>query len=86
MPDNTIYEENVNVTETVEDAKSKKDLTYLVGAGTVAVAAVGAFEGLKWVSKKAKKGIVKLAGKIEKERETESAETAEPQEATNVTE
>lgn len=73
MPENTIYEENVTTEENAV-AKPKKDLSSAVGIGAVAVGAVGVFEGLKWVTKKAKKGVVKLANKIENERDSEANE------------
>lgn len=81
MEDNNIREEVVTTEEVV---KPKRDYTEALGIGAVAVGAVGIFELGKFGFKKAKKGIVKLAGKIESERAAEEsvAEANEPNETT----
>lgn len=79
MEENNIYETEVNVESSVEE-KPKKDLTNIVGAGAIGVGAVVLFEGLRFGVKKAKKGIVKLANKIETERKSEEADSNEPAE------
>ena len=70
-----------NEEATTEEVKTKKDYTTAVGVGAVATGAVLAYEfGRRFVVRPIKKGIVKLAGKIDKERAAESED--EPEEAT----
>ena len=73
MEENTMNTE-VNVEESAVTT-SKLDLSNIVGAGAVAVASVGLFELGKLGLKKGKKAIVKLAGKIDSERNAKDAET-----------